>query len=89
MIAPAPPAPVPAVDAAHGHEHGEAEHFEEPLEPNVAWSDWAADRSYGIAGALASLQAGHLSRYILWSVLGLAVILLVTLAGSSAGVSRP
>jgi NADH-quinone oxidoreductase subunit L len=82
------PAALPVAAAAHGHEHGEAEHAEEPLEPNVGWSDWAAERSYSLAHALAGIQTGHLSRYILVSVLGVAAILLLTLAGSSVGVSQ-
>jgi NADH:ubiquinone oxidoreductase subunit 5 (subunit L)/multisubunit Na+/H+ antiporter MnhA subunit len=82
------PAVQPVAAAVAGHGHGEAEHAQEPLEPNVAWSDWAADRSYDVAGALASIQSGQLGRYILVSVIGVAAILLLTLAGSSAGISQ-
>jgi NADH:ubiquinone oxidoreductase subunit 5 (subunit L)/multisubunit Na+/H+ antiporter MnhA subunit len=78
------PQPVPATAHADGH----GEHYVEPLEPNVGWSDWAAERSYGLAGAVAGFQSGHLSKYILVSVLGVAVILLLTLAGSTVGVSQ-
>jgi NADH-quinone oxidoreductase subunit L len=69
-----------AMAPAHAGEHGEAEagHIE-PLEPNVGWSDALADGSYRIAGWFAGVQSGHLSRYIFVSVLGVAVILLVTL----------
>ena len=79
--------PAPATAAASAHDdHGE--HYVEPLEPNVGWSDWAAERSYGLAGAIAGFQNGHLSKYILISVLGVAAILLLTLAGSTLGVSQ-
>ncbi|MCC7370155.1 MAG: NADH-quinone oxidoreductase subunit L [Chloroflexi bacterium] len=70
--------PVAATASAHA-----GEHYVEPLEPGVGWADWAADGSYAVAGAVARFQSGHLGRYILISVLGVAVILLVTLAGVS------
>ncbi|MGE3268414.1 MAG: NADH-quinone oxidoreductase subunit L [Chloroflexota bacterium] len=78
------PAAAPAV--AHADDHGE--HYVEPLEPGAAWADWAAEGSYGVAGFFARLQGGHLSRYILISVLGVAAILLLTLVVSSAGMSQ-
>jgi NADH-quinone oxidoreductase subunit L len=78
------PVAAPAV-VAHADSHGE--HYDEPLEPGAAWADWAAERSYGIAGAIAGFQSGQLSRYILISVLGVAAILILTLAGSSVGIS--
>ena len=62
------------------------EHYDEPLEPSVAWSTWLSDLSYGIANRIARFQSGHLSRYILVSVLGIAAILLLTL---TVGVSQP
>ncbi len=81
--------PQPAVQpaGAHADHHGEAEHVE-ALEPNVGWSDWAAERSYGVANVVAGFQSGQLSRYILVSVLGLAAILLLTLAGNTIGVTQ-
>jgi NADH:ubiquinone oxidoreductase subunit 5 (subunit L)/multisubunit Na+/H+ antiporter MnhA subunit len=72
-----------AATAAAGHDDGHGDHYVEPLEPNIGWSDWVAERSYALAGAVAGLQNGHLSRYILISVLGVAAILLLTLAGVS------
>jgi NADH-quinone oxidoreductase subunit L len=79
--------PTPAV--AHAHEHGavdQAEQYDEPLEPGAAWASWLSDLSYGIANAIAHFQSGHLSRYILVSVLGIAAILLLTL---TVGISQP
>jgi len=75
----------PAPAAAHGAEH-ETEQYDEPLEPGAAWATWLSDLSYGIANAIARVQSGHLSRYILVSVLGIAAILLLTL---TVGVSQP
>jgi NADH-quinone oxidoreductase subunit L len=70
----------PAVARADRHEiEHETEHYVEPLEPNVGWSDALADASYGIARVVAGVQSGQLGRYIFVSVLGVAVILLVTL----------
>jgi NADH-quinone oxidoreductase subunit L len=80
------PAPIPATAVA-AHDDGHGEHYMEPLEPGAAWADWAAERSYGIAGMIAGVQSGHLSRYVLISVLGIAVILLLTLAASTVGVT--
>jgi NADH-quinone oxidoreductase subunit L len=77
--------PAPAV-ATHDAEP-ETEHVE-PLEPNVGWSDWVAERSYAVANAIAGVQSGQLSKYILVSVLGIAAILILTLAGSSVGLSQ-
>jgi NADH:ubiquinone oxidoreductase subunit 5 (subunit L)/multisubunit Na+/H+ antiporter MnhA subunit len=69
-----------AVAHADGHEiEHETEHYVEPLEPNVGWSDALADACYGIANVVARVQSGQLGRYIFVSVLGLAAILLVTL----------
>jgi NADH-quinone oxidoreductase subunit L len=65
----------PALADGDGHD----EHYVEPLEPNVGWSDWLADLSYGVANVVARVQSGHLGRYIFVSVLGVAAILLVTL----------
>ena len=79
------PAVQPAPAEAHGAVH-EAEHYDEPLERGAAWADWLADLSYGIANPIARFQSGHLSRYILVSVLGIAAILLLTL---TVGVSQP
>jgi NADH-quinone oxidoreductase subunit L len=73
------PAPQPAVAAHAEHADGRDEHYVEPLEPNVGWSDSLADATYGIANWIAGVQSGHLGRYIFVSVLGLAAILLVTL----------
>jgi len=72
------PAALPTPAEAHGVEH-ETEHYDEPLEPGAAWATWLADLSYGIANPIARFQSGHLSRYILVSVLGIAAILLLTL----------
>ncbi|MFN8632811.1 MAG: NADH-quinone oxidoreductase subunit L [Chloroflexota bacterium] len=63
--------------------HADEGHHVEALEPNVGWSDWAAERSYDVAGVVAGVQSGHLGRYILVSVLGLAIILLLTLVGTA------
>jgi NADH-quinone oxidoreductase subunit L len=79
------PAVLPTPVEAHGVEH-ETEHYDEPLEPGAAWATWLADLSYGIANPIARFQSGHLSRYILVSVLGIAAILLLTL---TMGVSQP
>ena len=79
------PAVQPAPAEAHGDEH-ETEHYDEPLQPGAAWATWLADLSYGIANPIARFQSGHLSRYILVSVLGIAAILLLTL---TVGVSQP
>jgi hypothetical protein len=75
------------VPAAH-EEHDAEGHHIEPLEPNVGWSDWLAERSYDIAGLFSGVQNGHMGRYVLVSVLGLAAILLLTLAGSTVGVTQ-
>jgi NADH:ubiquinone oxidoreductase subunit 5 (subunit L)/multisubunit Na+/H+ antiporter MnhA subunit len=80
------PATQPVAAAAQVDEH-ETEHVE-ALEPNVGWSDWLADRSYGLAYLVAGVQGGHLSRYIFVSVLGVAAILILTLAGSALGVTQ-
>lgn len=71
--------PVVATALARGHADGHKDEHVEPLEPNVAWSDWLADASYGVANAIAGVQSGHLGRYIFVSVLGVAAILLLTL----------
>jgi NADH-quinone oxidoreductase subunit L len=75
------PAAQPAPAAAR-----ETEHYDELLEPGAAWATWLSDLSYGIANRIARFQSGHLSRYILVSVLGIAAILLLTL---TVGVSQP
>ena len=73
--------PVPAT--AHGEEaEGEA------AEPQIGWVGVLSDASYGIARMFASVQGGHLGRYMLVTVLGIAAILLLTLAGTSAGMTR-
>ena len=83
-VLPIPPSSGQAAEA-HGVEH-ETEHYDEPLEPGAAWATWLANLSYGIANPIARFQSGHLSRYILVSVLGIAAILLLTL---TLGVSQP
>jgi NADH-quinone oxidoreductase subunit L len=76
------PQPVvqPTAVAAHGDDH-----YDEPLAPGAIWASWLGESSYGVANAIARLQSGHLSRYILVSVLGIAAILLLTL---TPGVSQ-
>jgi NADH-quinone oxidoreductase subunit L len=55
-------------------------------EPPIGWVEVLANGSYGLARAFAGIQSGHLGRYMLVTVLGIAAILLITLAGSTAGV---
>jgi NADH-quinone oxidoreductase subunit L len=71
------PAVQPTPAGAHRVEH-ETEHYDEPLEEGAAWATWLSNLSYGIANPIAHFQNGHLSRYILVSVLGIAAILLLT-----------
>jgi NADH:ubiquinone oxidoreductase subunit 5 (subunit L)/multisubunit Na+/H+ antiporter MnhA subunit len=71
--------PAPAVAPAGAYEGEHETEYVEPLEPNVGWSDWLADVSYGVANFIARIQGGHLGRYVFVSVLGIAAILLVTL----------
>jgi len=56
------------------------------LEPPIGWVEALANGSYGLARAFANVQSGHLGRYMLVTVLGIAAILLITLAGSTASV---
>jgi NADH-quinone oxidoreductase subunit L len=51
------------------------------------WVGAVADAGLGLAGRLAGVHSGHLGRYVLASVLGVAVILLVGLLASGAGIS--
>jgi len=80
--------PVRATAPVAAHHDGHGDHYVEDLEPGVGWADWAAEQGYGLANAVAGVQSGHLSRYIFISVLGVAAILLLTLAGSTVGVSQ-
>jgi NADH-quinone oxidoreductase subunit L len=71
-----------------GLEHARGEEGAAAEEPPIGWVEALAGLSYGIARLFASVQGGHLGRYMLVTVLGIAVILLLTLAGSSVGVSQ-
>jgi hypothetical protein len=86
------PATVPAVTHAAGFQagtaHGDDVEGAAAQEPPIGWVEVLAGASYGIARLFTGVQSGHLGRYMLVTVLGLAVILLLTLAGTSAGVSQ-
>ena len=64
--------PVPARAAAA--EHGMEAEGAVAAEPPIGWVEALADGSYGLARAFANVQSGHLGRYMLVTVLGIAAI---------------
>ena len=59
-----------------------------PVEPPDGWVEWASEQGYALSSLIANVQSGRLGAYILISMLGIAAILLLTLAGSAVGVTQ-
>ncbi|MCC6179059.1 MAG: NADH-quinone oxidoreductase subunit L [Chloroflexi bacterium] len=64
-------------------------HKETPLDiyESRGWVGLLAEWSYGIAGLFAGVQAGRLGQYLLMTVIGIGIIILLTFIGASVDVS--